>query len=186
MGKVRVNKRALLAAVFILAVLIVVGLFWARSVASLREQKEMWVEAYMESVASFDTDYDKLPTDLEALGEWDVYNLPKLMDTDIIPDNRLGTLMSTRILLAQIHVKDPESKECRELFEKLTPYYEKAFIWEPGTTMEECLERLNELSAPEEMAEIESLSDQVMDLYQSIHADTIYFVPSDSDLVVNS
>jgi len=188
MQKVRGNKKIVFTVAFILVVLIVVGLFWARGVASIREQKEMWAEAYMESVAFFDTDYDKLPTDYYAWEEWNenVHNLPKLTDTDIIPDNRLGTLMNTRVGLGKVHVKDPGNKECRELFEKLIPYYEKAFIWEPGTSAEECLKRLKMMSDPDTMAEIESLSNQVRDLCERTEADTIYFVPSDSDLVVNS
>ncbi len=187
MQKVRENKKIIFTVALILVVLIVVGIFWWRSVASLRKQKEMWTEAYMESVAFFDTDYDNLPTDYYAWEEWNenVHNLPRLTDTDIIPDNRLGILMNTRVGLGKVHVKDPENKECRELFEKLTPYYEMAFIWEPGTSAEECLERLKTMSDPDTMAEIDGLANQVHDLCESTEADTIYFVPSDSDLVVN-
>ena len=145
MTKKGINKKAVLGAVVFLVVIVVAAVFIQKWTEEGR-RKDGWVKEYLWEANRYGADYAALPTEVLPWEEWyqTVMDGPKLTDGDVLPENRLGTLMHTYVSLSTIHLKEPDNAECQALFEKLRPYYEKAFVWEQEPGTEECLERLEE------------------------------------------
>lgn len=186
MTKKGINKKAVLGAVVFLVVIVVAAVFIQKWTEEGR-RKDGWVKEYLWEANRYGADYAALPTEVLPWEEWyqTVMDGPKLTDGDVLPENRLGTLMHTYVSLSTIHLKEPDNAECQALFEKLRPYYEKAFVWEQEPGTEECLERLEELCEAETMAEIDTLAEQVQALYESTQTGTWLGTVSDSDLHKN-
>ena len=166
-AKMSNRKKVLALAAVLVLVGIIAGAVAIKKLVDKKANDASWAEYYMEQCAPYTLAYDELPGDIESWRAWqpDGFGIDKLTDddNDRIGKNDLGTLSHAYERLVEIRLVEPENGQCRELFETLTPYFEKAFHWEEGTTPEECLKRLRELSEEEAMEEIEELTGPVWD-----------------------
>ena len=160
-AKMSNKKKILLLAAVLVLVGIIAGAVAIKKQIDKKTDDASWAEYYMEQCAPYTLAYDELPGDIESWRAWQPggFGIDKLTDddNDRIGKNDLGTLSYAYEKLVEIRLVEPENDQCRELFETLTPYFEKAFHWEEGTTPEECLKRLQEFSEEEAMEEIEEL-----------------------------
>lgn len=152
---------------------IVAGIVVGSQAAGKHQEEKTWTEGYMAHSAYFPPEFDKLPKDRAAWEDWydraDMANITKSLgdDNELLGENCLYSLMATYSLLAQINIANPEEKECRELFEQLKPYYEKAFVWEEGTTPKQCLDRLKSLSGHDTIGAVNTLWQQAGELHNN-------------------
>ncbi len=177
MEKAKMNnkKKILLLAAVLVLVGIIAGAVAIKKQIDKKTDDASWAEYYMEQCAPYTLAYDELPGDIESWRAWQPggFGIDKLTDddNDRIGKNDLGTLSYAYEKLVEIRLVEPENDQCRELFETLTPYFEKAFHWEEGTTPEECLKRLQEFSEEEAMEEIEELVGPVWNLYEALQVE---------------
>lgn len=175
MEKTKPNKKKIW--IPLLAVLacagLVAGFVFGRQAMEKQQEEKSWTEAYIAQSAYFPPEFDKLP---QTRAEWETWyeqadmpNINKMLgdDNQLLGENRLYSLMGSYSTLAQVNIANPEEAACRELFEALTPYYEKAFVWEGGTTPKQCLDRLKSLSTPGALEAIDTLCQQAGELYHS-------------------
>ena len=171
-AKMSNKKKILLLAAVLVLVGIIAGAVAIKKQIDKKTDDASWAEYYMEQCAPYTLAYDELPGDIESWRAWQPggFGIDKLTDddNDRIGKNDLGTLSYAYEKLVEIRLVEPENDQCRELFETLTPYFEKAFHWEEGTTPEECLKRLQEFSEEEAMEEIEELVGPVWTLYEAL------------------
>ena len=171
-AKMSNKKKILLLAAVLVLVGIIAGAVAIKKQIDKKTDDASWAEYYMEQCAPYTLAYDELPGDIESWRAWQPggFGIDKLTDddNDRLGTNDLGTLSYAYDKLVEIRLVEPENDQCRELFETLTPYFEKAFHWEEGTTPEECLKRLQEFSEEEAMEEIEELVGPVWNLYEAL------------------
>lgn len=185
MARKTVNKKLIWAAVVIViaAVLAVFGILkWNEKKAGEAE----WAQAYMKECGPFALAYEDWPGDMESWREWqpDWDTLEKLTDNGngAIGKNELKTLAGAYSLLMQINVADPTNSQCRELYGRLEPYFQKAFVWGPDTPGDECLQRLKGLGSETAMEEIGSLYEEAQALYESCGASRWFTVATSGNL----
>ncbi len=182
------NKKKWLPWVVVLACIgLIAGIIVGKQALDRHQREETWTSSYMKTSSYFPPDFNKLPQTLADWEAWyeqaDMANVDKMLDdTSEIPGkNKLATLMRTYSMLAQINIAHPEEAACRELFEQLKPYYEKAFVWEEGTTPKQCLDRVHALGREDVMEAIVALRQQVANLYQSTNTDALFNPPTATD-----
>lgn len=193
-AKMSNKKKILVLAAFIVIALIVAAMLVYRNQAEKKQSQEDWLRKYIEFSASYTLGFGELPQSLEEWQAWsETANMESIMlvaDGDVtnaigndhIGKNRLGTLAYTYESLMKINIANPESQECRELFEALMPYYEKAFLWSEGTAPQQCLERLKSLSEEKAISEIDGLAQQVSALYEVNNVDAWFTLATGGNL----
>ncbi|NBI16451.1 hypothetical protein D1841_04675 [Neglecta sp. X4] len=182
------KKKKWLPWVIVLACIgLIAGIIVGKQALDRQQREEAWTSSYMKTASYFPPDFNKLP---QTQADWEAWheqagmsNIDKMLDdTREIPGkNKLATLMGTYSMLAQINIAHPEEAACRELFEQLKPYYEKAFVWEEDTTPKQCLDRVHALGEEDVMEAIAALRQQVADLYESTNTDAWFNPPTATD-----
>lgn len=185
MEKARVNWKIILAAV-VAVLLLVAGILVYRNWTQKEQDKEDWVKTYIEYSEPYTMGFDELPQEFNTWKSWRLQTGEIYLHTDnsnkVIGPNILGSLSECYVDLTKINIASPGNAQCQELFEKLEPYFQKAFVWEPDTTADECIERLKSLGSEAAEEEISSLCLQVSDLYQACDVERWFVLVTGGDL----
>ena len=183
MGKTLKNKKmALAAAILIAVVAVVIGAVRIQKGVAESQKKDSQAQSYMEASADYIRDFDELPADIESWRAWRSLGGPGYVDNVLWDTEELQGglgLMNTYEQLMKINIASPGNSQCRELFEKLTPYFEKAFVWSEDTAAQQCRDRLAGLHASEERKD---LCAQVGELYTAVEVDRWFILATGGDL----
>ncbi len=181
--KAQKSKKGIIATVIVIVVIaVIIGAVNIQKRVEESQKKDRQAQSYMEACRDYPIDFDRLPGDIEAWREWRSLNGPWTVDNSLWDVEEISGgsgLMHRYEELMKINIASPGNSQCRELFEKLTPYFKKAFVWEEGTTTKQCWARLADLDASEE---VEALSGQVWELYKSVEVDRWFTLATGGNL----
>ena len=186
MTKKSINKKAVLAVAVFIVVLI--AIFFIQKRAEEEQNKERWVKQYMKRCAGFTMNFDDMPQDIEAWEDWrpldaeDYFGYLTINDNEVIGENILDTLADCYRSLTKTNIMAPDNSQCQELFEKLEPYFQKAFVWEADTSAGECVQRLKELGTETVMDEVWELAKEVDALYDAYNVERRWYMATGADL----